>query len=117
MVEIGNDLKSLQEEVRGYIEAVYPWPEPVCLVCNEDGKFAGLPLNRALRDDEGRMYDAVAGTFLITGIAGDELCDLPAEYADKFTRMFAEPEDFLILNGKLAAIPHSRKMRKEGTRQ
>ena len=116
MVTIGDDLESLQAEVHGDIEAVYPWPEPVCLICNEDGKFSGLPLNRALRDDEGRMYDAVAGTFLITGIAGEELCDLQAEYADKFTRMFAEPEDFLILNGKLMAIPRSGKTRKEGMR-
>ena len=31
----------------------------------------GLPLNRALRDDNGEIYDIVAGTFLVTGLTDD----------------------------------------------
>ena len=34
-----------------HIQAVYPYEAPVALICNDDGKFIGLPLNRALRDD------------------------------------------------------------------
>ena len=33
-------------------------------ICNEDGKLDGLPLNRALRDADGDIYDIVAGIFL-----------------------------------------------------
>ena len=32
---------------------------------NEEGKLDGLPLNRALRDDNGEIYDVVAGSFLV----------------------------------------------------
>lgn len=48
--EIDSDLKSLQHEVGGCIEAIYPYEDPVALVCNEEGKLEGLPLNRALHD-------------------------------------------------------------------
>ena len=47
MKEIDSDLESLQHEVGGYIEAMYPDEDPVALVCNEEGKLEGLPLNRA----------------------------------------------------------------------
>ena len=40
--EIDNTLESLQREVEGYIEAIYPFEEEVCLVCNEEGKMNGM---------------------------------------------------------------------------
>ena len=54
--EIASGLESLQHEVGGYIEAIYPYEGPVALVCNEEGKPEGLPLNRALRDEDGDIY-------------------------------------------------------------
>ena len=61
-------LESLQHEVGGCIEAIYPYEDPVALICNEEGKLEGLPLNRALRDEDGDIYDVVAGTFLVVGL-------------------------------------------------
>ena len=46
--EISSGLSSLQKEVGGFIEAVYPFEDPVAIICNEEGKLEGLPLNRAL---------------------------------------------------------------------
>ena len=54
--EIASGLESLQHEVSGYIEAIYPYEDPVALVCNEEGKLESLPLNRALRDEDGDIY-------------------------------------------------------------
>ena len=59
--DIEPGLRSLQAAVGGNIQAVYPYEDPVALICNEDGKFMGLPLNRALRDDTGEIYDIIAG--------------------------------------------------------
>ena len=56
MKEIASGLESLQHEVGGYIEAIYPYKDPAALVCNEEGKLEGLPLNRALRDEDGDIY-------------------------------------------------------------
>ena len=32
--QIGDDLRSMQAAVDGYIQAVYPYKEPVALICN-----------------------------------------------------------------------------------
>lgn len=71
-VEIDNDLKTLQQAVGGSIDAVYPFADPVAIICNDEGKLMGLPLNRALRDEDGQMYDAVAGDFLVVGLGEED---------------------------------------------
>ena len=56
--DIEPGLEALQAAVDGPIQAVYPYEDPVALICNEEGKFLGLPLNRALRDDTGEYHRA-----------------------------------------------------------
>ena len=34
--EISSGLSSLQKEVGGYIQAVYPYEEPVAIICDEE---------------------------------------------------------------------------------
>lgn len=51
---IDASLESYQKIVGGMIEAFYPFEEPVCIVCNEEGKLDGLPLNRAVYADPSR---------------------------------------------------------------
>ena len=36
-------LQSMQQVVDGPIQAVYPFAEPVALICNEEGKLRNLP--------------------------------------------------------------------------
>ena len=70
--EIDGSLESMQAIVGGLVEAIYPFEdEELALICNEEGKLLGLPFNRALRDEDGRIYDVVAGTFF--------LCRAPAD--------------------------------------
>ena len=45
---IDNNLKALQEAGGGTIAAVYPFADPVAIICNDDGKLMGLPLNLSL---------------------------------------------------------------------
>ena len=40
--EIEGGLESLQKAVGGSIQAVYPYDDPVALICNEEGKLMGL---------------------------------------------------------------------------
>lgn len=44
ITDIENDLQSLQNLVGGYIEAL-PLTKDVLLICNEEGKPKGLPVN------------------------------------------------------------------------
>ena len=103
--EIDSGLKSLQKEVGGYIQAVYPFEEPVAIICNEEGKLNGEPLNRALRDEDGHVYDIVAGTFLITGLSEDNFCSLSDAQIEQFTQEFKAPEMFARANGKILIMP------------
>ena len=65
--EIDGTLEGMQQVVGGYIQAIYPFEDPVALICNEEGKLLGLPLNRALKDGDGDIYDIIAGTFFLCG--------------------------------------------------
>lgn len=76
MKDIDSSLHSLQREVGGYIEAIYPYEDMVGLVCNEEGKMEGLPLNRAICSKNGEMFDIIAGTFLIVGLSEDNFSEL-----------------------------------------
>lgn len=53
VIEIDGSLESLQKEVAGLIQAVYPWDDPVALICNEEGKLIGVNFNRTLMDADG----------------------------------------------------------------
>ena len=98
-------LKSLQREVGGHIEAVYPFPEPVAIVCLESGKLDCCPLNRALRDETGTIYDIIAGTFLVVGLTEEDFGSLSPELLQAFTQRFQKPETFMMIDGQLLVIP------------
>lgn len=103
-MEIEGGLESLQAAVGGSIQAAYPYEDPVALICNEEGKFIGLPLNRALYDDGGRMYDIVAGNFLIVGLGEEDFTDLSPELMEKFSEQFKHPEKFARIAGEIIAV-------------
>ena len=102
--KIDSGLKSLQSEVGGWIEAVYPFEEEVALICNEEGKLSELPLNRALVNEDGGIYDIIAGTFLVVGLGAEDFCSLSDEYIKKFSDRFKTPEKFAEIDGKLIVI-------------
>ena len=97
--EIRGDLKSMQAIVGGLIEAIYPFDDPeIALICNDEGKILGLPYNRALRDEDGRIYDVVAGTFfLCRARAGSEHFEGLTEGQVEFCMgHFKKPEIYLM---------------------
>ena len=104
-MQIGDDLQSMQAVVGGYIQAVYPFEQPVALVCCESGKLDSLPLNRALRDVDGDIYDIVAGNFFIVGLGESDFTDLPHELAERFAEQFRQPEIFMHVDDKIVAAP------------
>lgn len=104
IVEIDGCLEKYQEMVDGYIECVYPWDEAVGIICNEEGKINGLPLNRPLRDDDGDIYDIICGSFLIVGLTEDDFRNLTDEQAERYKAMFCEPNSFIQANGKIIVI-------------
>ena len=84
IVEIDGSLKSMQETVKGPIEAIYPFEDSVALVCNEDGKFDGSKACLMLADEDGNVYDIVFGTVFICGLGEEDFVSIPEELIGKY---------------------------------
>ena len=78
----------------------------MALVCHDEGKLLGLPLNRALCDEDGKVWDIVAGTFFLCGAPPDseDFVSLDEEQLEAFREKFAKPEVFLRMNGQLMVL-------------
>ena len=105
--EVPDNLEEMQKLVGGYIQAIYPFEDRVALVCNDEGKLRGLPLNRALRDKDGEIYDAISGTFFLCAAPADSdnFQSLTDEQVAKYKALLQTPEIFLNLGGKILCIP------------
>ena len=67
-IEIDDSLEAMQEVVGGDIEEYMPFDDDVAIICNEEGKVRGLPLNRAVYvqdNDKKEMVDIICGKFFI----------------------------------------------------
>lgn len=68
---INNTLERFQMIVKGYIETV-PLTMNSVIICNEEGKIAGLAPNFMFGD-----IDMICGTVIVCGVDGEEFCDVP----------------------------------------
>lgn len=48
IIEIDDSLEAMQKVVGGNIEEYMPFEDEVAIICNEEGRVMGLPLNRAI---------------------------------------------------------------------
>lgn len=96
-MEIDPSLETMQKTVGGPIQAIYPFEEHVALICHEEGKLIGLPLNRLLLDENGLVYDVVVGTFFLCAAPPDSenFESLSEEQIERYTERFRCPDLFL----------------------
>ena len=107
VVQIGSDLKSLQQAVGGWIEAVYPWEDKAAIILNEEGKINQLPLNRALRTEDGEIYDITAGNMLVVGLGEENFSSLTKDQLSHYEKLFHQPETFMRLGRQMLVLPVS----------
>lgn len=99
-----NDLKTFQQLVGGYIECVYPYTDPVGIICDEEGKINGKELNRAFRDEQGKIYDIIAGPFLVVGLGDEDFASLSKDMSEKYSKLFAYPEMFFREGNEIKTV-------------
>lgn len=106
IVKIEDALKAMQCIVGGDIEVYRPFDDDVAIVCNEEGKVKGLPLNRAIYSDRGEIVDIIAGAFFVcyAPIDSEKFLSLPKELAEKYEEYFKEPESFNTEAGGVMVI-------------
>ena len=95
LIEVDHTLENLQELVGGTIQALYPWEDLCCVLCDDNGKAKGYPANRVLEDEEGNPYDIIVGTFYICGLTRDDFASISDELAEKYTEKYRYPEMFM----------------------
>ena len=92
--DVMNALKPLQDIVGGYIEVLpsggpfNPLDNRSVLICNEEGKLLGLPLNRQIG------FDVICGTFIIAGDGGEDFCSLDDAQVQHYCELFKDTEVF-----------------------
>lgn len=107
VIEIDNTLESLQKIVQGLIEPAYFFEEPVCLICNEEGKINNMPLNRAVCDNNNNIIDIIAGPAIICDASGEDFASLNDKQLSYYLEKFMYPETFhRDKSGSIMIIQH-----------
>lgn len=111
MKEIGESLEDMQNAVGGYIEEYMPFEDDVAIVCNEEGKMLGLPLNRGIKDEEGHLLDIIAGDFFIcyAPVDSERFLSLPPDLEKKYSEKFEKPEQFFSSEKGIVCVPYEPK--------
>ena len=105
VVHISHTLLEMQKLVGGKIEAIYPFEDPVAVVCNEEGKLTGEEPNRAIKDpNTGEIMDIICGTFFVCGLTREDFGSLDGQLIQKYNKFFCYPEMFLWNGSRLVVL-------------
>lgn len=104
-------LEDMQKIVGGSIEAVYPFRDPVAVVCNSEGKLDGLPFNRPLCGEDGIPYDILCGTFFLAGIGEEDFVSLTDRQVQKYQELY---DNMMVLPAERPRRPEQKKNRGVG---
>ena len=91
-------LREMQAVVGGSIQAIYPYKEPVAIVCNKEGILNGLPFNRSIEGG----YGGVFGTFFVCGLGEEDFCSLTPEQVKTYKQKFHHAEILIGARGNEA---------------
>lgn len=100
-------LESMQRIVGGYIEPYYGFEEEVCIVCNEEGKIQGLPLNRAVYvnpEPEEMSYVELCSRFREAETNGQHLTGRITFTEDSFAYPFSEEARTYVVSSQNKAF-------------
>ena len=108
VIEIEDSLKAMQEVVGGLIQEYMPFEDEVALIVNEEGKMMGLPLNRGICNEKGRLQDIVAGDFFIcyAPIESERFLSMPPDLEKKYKELFDLPEMFMMDGRDIKSIKY-----------
>ena len=102
VIDISGTLESMQSLVGGLIQAVYPFGEPVAVICNDEGKLLNLQPNRFLRThDTGEIYDYISGPFFLCAAPpnSSNFDNLSDEQITRYTNYYSQP--FTMIGGEI----------------
>lgn len=108
-VAIEDSLEAMQALVGGDIEEYMPFEDEVAIICNEEGKVNGLPLNRAVYAEEevDMRYGEMAQKFRETEKNGNHLDGYIVFTEDSFTEKYPlESRTYVVSSDNKAYRPN-----------
>ena len=106
-IEMKDELSEMQKLVGGLIEEYMPFEDDVAIICNDEGKMNGMPLNRAITGEDGQLMDIIAGPFFIAyaPIESEKFLSMPDELREKYLEKFRLPERFFRTEEGIKIVP------------
>ena len=95
VIEIDDTLEAMQEVVGGQIEEYMPFEDEVAIICNEEGKLLGLPLNRAIYSEpepEAVSYNEMKNRFREAEKNGQHIEGFIVFTEDSFDKPYTEEQ-------------------------
>lgn len=107
-IEMKDELSEMQNLVGGLIEEYMPFEDDVAIICNDEGKMRGMPLNRGICNEDGTLMDIIAGPFFIAyaPIESERFLSMPKELEEKYTEKFRQPEQFFRTPEGIKAVKY-----------
>ena len=111
VIEIDDSLESMQAVVGGNIEEYMPFEDEVAIICNEEGKLIGLPLNRAIYAEPEKVemsYNELKSRFREVEKEGKEHLEGYITFTpDSFTQPYSEESrTYVVSSDNKAFIPN-----------
>ena len=111
VIEIDDSLESMQAVVGGSIEEYMPFEDEIAIICNEEGKLIGLPLNRAVYAEPEKVemsYNELKKRFREAEEKGKEhLKGYITFTSDSFTELYSEESrTYVVSSNNKAFIPN-----------
>lgn len=101
-IMIKNESYEFQNIVGEKMTEFYPFEDSICVM---EGNAEGLPLNRAIKNDDGSVRCLVAGPMLVIGVNNGNYCSLTPRQMKQYEEMFHQPEVFLQMGRKVLVRP------------
>lgn len=107
-IEMKDELSEMQKLVGGLIEEYMPFEDDVAIICNDEGKMNGMPLNRAITGEDGQLMDIIAGPFFIAyaPVESEKFLSMPKDLEEKYTAKFRQPEQFFRTPAGIKAVKY-----------
>lgn len=114
-----NGLHEMQAVVGGLIDVIYPYADPVAIVCNDEALLYNMPFNRSVEGG----YGGVFGNFFICGLGEEDFASLSPELMQKYKEKFKNAELLIGAKGnelvtlKFKADPKPKPEQQKGTQR
>lgn len=111
LIKIDDTLEAMQEVVGGYIEEYMPYEDEVAIICNEEGKYSGMPLNRAIYSEAPTVemtYQEMAKRFCEVEKSREKSVDGYIVFTeDSFSKPYTEEQrTYVVSSNNKAYIPN-----------